>query len=354
MMSPQCPGLPGSNLQSTFGTGVAVPYPNECERLAPGIQALELTHCGGIAAVDQIRVLYRGALARHHKQTQTNEIGVTQFLSLLPEIWPWLILATAQVAAFAGRSALSLSLLALFGMISLIIGLMSLLATALVGIGLLGAFHLRRQSGWSAAIGHIALILWCLALGAHLLPGFNNLRILDQVTSGVDSSAFTMFLNVDKPTVLFAVLLVCPGMLNSHQRTRIASLILGIGFLPLLSALGFYFGAVRLELGLPSWWLIFAFSNLFLTCLAEEAFFRGYLQALLASKIGAAWGIAVASLLFGLAHIGGGPELVAFAALLGMGLGLAYFATGRLWVPVAMHFGFNFLHLALFTYPGPI
>ncbi len=281
-------------------------------------------------------------------------MGVTQFLSLLPEIWPWLILITAQLAAFAGRSALGLSLLALFGLVSLIIGLMSPLATALVGVGLLGAFHLRHQSGWLAAIGHIALIIWCLALGAHLLPGFNNTRILDQVTAGAGSSTFTMFLNVDKPMVFFAVLLVCPGMLNSHQRTRIAPLVLGTGLLPLLFALGLYAGAVRLEFGLPSWWLIFAFSNLFLTCLAEEAFFRGYLQSVLTSKLGTAGGIAVASLLFGLAHIGGGLELVVFATLLGVGLGMGYIATGRLWVPVAMHFGFNFLHLALFTYPGSV
>nr|WP_254438024.1 CPBP family intramembrane glutamic endopeptidase [Ruegeria arenilitoris] len=124
--------------------------------------------------------------------------------------------------------------------------------------------------------------------------------------------------------------------------------------LPTLFLLGLTTGAVRPEIGLPSWWLIFALSNLFLTCLTEEAFFRGYLQSVFISKTGTTIGIVAASLLFGLAHAGGGPALVVFASILGAACGLGYFATGRLWVPVLMHFGFNALHLALFTYPGPV
>ncbi|MCX8955020.1 CPBP family intramembrane metalloprotease, partial [Ruegeria sp. NA] len=95
-------------------------------------------------------------------------------------------------------------------------------------------------------------------------------------------------------------------------------------------------------------------SILFLTCLTEEAFFRGYLQSAITLRLEATGGLVAASLLFGLAHIGGGPALVVFASLLGLGCGLGYFATGRLWVPVAMHFGFNLTHLLLFTYPGPL
>lgn len=65
-------------------------------------------------------------------------------------------------------------------------------------------------------------------------------------------------------------------------------------------------------------------------------------------------GAIAASLLFGLAHFAGGPALVGFASILGLACGLGYYATRRLWVPVAMHFGFNLTHLFLFTYPGPL
>nr|WP_254436239.1 CPBP family intramembrane glutamic endopeptidase [Ruegeria arenilitoris] len=143
-------------------------------------------------------------------------------------------------------------------------------------------------------------------------------------------------------------------MIQGAKPTKAAPLVVGLLLLPALFLLGLAIGAVRPEIGLPPWWLVFALSNLFLTCLTEEAFFRGYLQSIITSKSGATFGIAAASLLFGLAHAGGGPALVVFASVLGAACGLGYFATGRLWVPVLMHFGFNALHLALFTYPGPV
>ncbi len=279
---------------------------------------------------------------------------MTHFLSLLPAIWPWFILIAAQTGAASGQQKLGLTLLAAFGGIALALGLVTPLAVGIAGLGLLGAAGLRRLSGPMALAGHLALILWCLALAAHLVPGFHNLLVLDQVQAGPDSTDFTLYLNLDKPLVLFAVLLVWPRMIQGAEPTKTAPLVFGLILLPALFLLGLATGAVRPEIGLPPWWLIFALSNLFLTCLTEEAFFRGYLQSVIITKFGATLGIVTASLLFGLAHAGGGPALVVFASTLGSACGLGYYATGRLWVPVLMHFGFNALHLALFTYPGAV
>ncbi|WP_170397084.1 CPBP family intramembrane glutamic endopeptidase [Ruegeria arenilitoris] len=278
---------------------------------------------------------------------------MAHFISLLPAIWPWFILIAAQIGMVSGRQGLGLALLAVFLGSATVLGLLTPLALAITAAGLLGALGLRRLTGVPAVFGHLVLILWCLALGAHLIPGFHNLLVLNQVQAGPGSAAFTMYLNLDKPMVLFAVLLAWPGMIHGARLVRTGPLLIGLAALPALFALGLSLGAVRPEIDLPAWWLIFAFSNLFLTCLTEEAFFRGYLQSVLTSKIGVALGIAAASLLFGLAHAGGGPALVVFASILGAACGLGYYATGRLWVPVLMHFGFNALHLALFTYPGP-
>lgn len=283
-----------------------------------------------------------------------HETTVVQFLSLLPVIWPWIILITAQTGAVSGRQGLGLTLLATLDCIALALGLVTALAVGIAGLGLLGAAGLQRLSGPLALAGHLALILWCLALGAHLVPGFHNLLVLDQVQAGPGSTDFTLYLNLDKPLVLFAVLLACPGMIQGAKPTKFAPLVVGLLLLPALFLLGFATGAVRPEFSLPPWWLIFALSNLFLTCLTEEAFFRGYLQSVLIPKIGVTFGIAATSLLFGLAHAGGGLALVAFASILGAACGLGYLATGRLWAPVLMHFGFNVLHLTLFTYPGPV
>nr|WP_253284756.1 MULTISPECIES: CPBP family intramembrane glutamic endopeptidase [unclassified Ruegeria] len=142
-------------------------------------------------------------------------------------------------------------------------------------------------------------------------------------------------------------------MLQSTIQTKFGPLVAGLLLLPGLFLLGLAVGAIQPEFSVPRWWLVFVLSNLFLTCLTEEAFFRGYLQSAIISRLGAVGGVIAASLLFGLVHFGGGPALVVFASILGLACGLGYYATQRLWVPVAMHFGFNLVHLLLFTYPGP-
>ena len=275
------------------------------------------------------------------------------FLSLLPEIWPWLILIAAQIRVLSRRLALGFGLLGLFGLVALSVGLINIWASLVIVLGFLGATFLPRLRGITALAGHIALISWSLMLGAHLLPGVHNLLVLDQVQAGPGSAPFTMYLNLDKPMVLFAVLLAWPAMLTPRVAVRAVPLFAGLVLLAILLNLGVWSGTVHPEVGLPSWWLVFALSNLFLTCLTEEAFFRGYLQSAIGVWRGPVAGLVGASILFGLAHIVGGPVLMAFAALVGLACGLGYYATGRLWVPVLMHFAFNFLHLALFTYPVP-
>ncbi|WP_171179017.1 CPBP family intramembrane glutamic endopeptidase [Ruegeria sp. HKCCA4633] len=278
---------------------------------------------------------------------------VTFFLSILSVIWPWFILIAAQVMALAGRAAIALSLLALFVSIASTTDLMSPLVIAAVVLGLAGAAFLPHLKGRIAVAGHALLILWCLAMGAHLLPGFQNLKVLDQVQAGAGSASFTMYLNLDKPMVFFAVLLAWPAILHNAIPTKTGALMAGLLLLPGLFVLGLALDAIQPEFSIPPWWLIFALTNLFLTCLTEEAFFRGYLQSAITSRLGATGGMLAASVLFGLAHFGGGPALVIFASILGLACGLGYYATQRLWVPVAMHFGFNLLHLIMFTYPGP-
>lgn len=276
------------------------------------------------------------------------------FFSKLPEIWPWLILIAAQMAALTSQRWLATVLLGLFVGVALTMDLLTPIAALFVALGLTLAARLPALSGRAAWLWHLAFVTWSVALGAHLWPGFHNLLVLDQVRAGPGSAPFSMYLNLDKPMVLFAVLLACPAILG-HQRTiRPATLLAGLAVLPALFAVGVLSGAVKPEWTIPPWWLVFALSNLFLTCLTEEVFFRGYLQTKLAARFGPGVGLGLASILFGLAHFAGGAALVVFAALLGLACGLGYLATGRLWVPVLMHFGFNLTHLILFTYPAPV
>lgn len=107
---------------------------------------------------------------------------------------------------------------------------------------------------------------------------------------------------------------------------------------------------------------VFASSALF-TALPEELFFRGYLQGKLVALAGGrgrravAAGVALAAILFALFHLprwflqsghGVGPALaseLAWLVAFGAALGLAYEATGNLWVVVLFHTRVNHPHL---------
>ncbi|GAD32075.1 putative membrane associated protease [Photobacterium leiognathi lrivu.4.1] len=160
-----------------------------------------------------------------------------------------------------------------------------------------------------------------------------------------------MYLNLDKPFIFFGLLFAYPTLLGNKRTFNIKAIFLTA--IPLFSLLpiAWGLGALQPEITVPDWWWLFLLNNLLLTCVAEEAFFRGFIQQSLSKQFGWIIGIAMASLLFGLVHIHGGLLLVAFATLAGVGYGLIYRYSSRLWVAVLFHFLFNFAHLLLFTYP---
>jgi membrane protease YdiL (CAAX protease family) len=98
-------------------------------------------------------------------------------------------------------------------------------------------------------------------------------------------------------------------------------------------------------------------NNLLITCVTEEAFFRGFLLAGLARgmagrRYGVAVAVVVSTVLFGLAHAPGGPLLVVFATLAGLGYAAAYLRSGRIEGAILTHFALNAVHFVAFTYPS--
>jgi membrane protease YdiL (CAAX protease family) len=110
---------------------------------------------------------------------------------------------------------------------------------------------------------------------------------------------------------------------------------------------------------------LFLTTNLFLTCVAEEAFFRSLVQDPLRGLrpgqhvgAGGSWSarivlaIVVSGMLFGLAHAAGGPSMILMATLAGLGYAAVYARTNRIEAPILVHFGLNATHLLAFTYPA--
>lgn len=294
----------------------------------------------------------------------------------------WLALMLAVPFALLRRFPIALLLLATSLLLALFLGRIAAPTLILVGLLLALAFKLPKwrqrfcrqtNSAKSAAAnneaneqGHIRLkqlavygaqgliLLSAVALTVHLLPGFDNLKLLDKVQASSGSAPFNMYLNLDKPLSLFLLLLAWPqvaGTSKSLPRRKIILLALLFAATPALLGLASLSGAINWDPKLPSWWWLFALNNLLLTCVAEEVLFRGALQQYLVKRGGALLGVTLASVLFGLAHLAGGWTLVLFAALAGVLYGLVFQLSGRLWLAALCHFCLNFCHLLLFSYP---
>jgi len=88
----------------------------------------------------------------------------------------------------------------------------------------------------------------------------------------------------------------------------------------------------------------------YLSGMLEELMFRAILLRILARAFGARWGLVLSSILFGVAHLTHGTWLAALAITINAGLtmGLLYMATGRLWMSVGLHIGWDFTETSIF------
>jgi membrane protease YdiL (CAAX protease family) len=131
--------------------------------------------------------------------------------------------------------------------------------------------------------------------------------------------------------------------------------LVGFGCLAAALVVTFLAGAAHLVGGsTPAWSALpgvtLAGLLVLLQCWAEEALFRGWLQPLLGDRWNVWAGLAVTSLLFGIAHSIRTPSPVAVvnATLAGLMFGLLALRTGGLAAPIAAHFGYNWAEQSIF------
>ena len=293
---------------------------------------------------------------------------------LFPSVIPWLFLVITLITAFVKPKLWP------FGLVFTLISGLFYNAIDMVGLGIVTlllamSYYANKLSNipsnnpsskpsnklWNRRIKTVItalVIVSCIALAAHLLPGFNNLQVLSNVEKSINSMSFTLYLNFDKPMILFVLLMLSPALLISqkpiilfkaHNSFRLSALVVFIFIL--IFSLAILLSLIKFDPQLPRWWWLFALNNLLLTCIIEEVFFRGFIQQKLTSLINPLAGLILTSLLFGIAHFSGGFNYMLVATLAGFLYGLIYLNTGKIWHAILLHFSFNMIHLVLFTYP---
>lgn len=205
------------------------------------------------------------------------------------------------------------------------------------------------------------MMLLAAALAAHQVPGFSNPILLQDHRFSADAVPYTQHANFDKGAAGLILLLYCCTLAqDSAQWRQLLRQVTPIALGTCAAVIGcaLWLGYARFDFKLPAYTPIFLTLNLFFTCVAEEAFFRGVLQHRLAQALtqrgcrhGGIIAVIVIAGVFGVAHTGGGWGYVALATLAGLGYGFAYFRTGRIEASILVHFAVNASHFIGFTYP---
>lgn len=234
-------------------------------------------------------------------------------------------------------------------------GLVAITAYVLLAWSARGAGR-RWQRGVLLTLTGLAALLFAL----HRIPGFHNPVIVQGILFSADAPPFTLRANFDTAVVGIVLMGVfCErirtgkewwAMLRSIAPVVLSTLIVVLG-------LGLLLGHVRPDVKWTAYSAWFLAYNLLVTCVTEEAFFRGLLLERMARAMqgwrgGVALALIASSALFGLAHLGGGPLLALLAAIAGLHYGAACLVSKRIEGAILTHFALNAVHFVAFTYPA--
>ena len=205
----------------------------------------------------------------------------------------------------------------------------------------------------------IPTALLAFALAIHKLPGFGNPVVIAGAVLSPGAAPFTQYANFDKGAVgLILLAFICRRVAGWAELGGVMKKTWPVLLLTVAAVMAFAMGAgfVRPDFKLPQVAPTFLAVNLFFTVVAEEAFFRGFLQARLASALSGVrhgpWiAVACSALLFGASHLGGGALYAILAVIAGIGYAIAYQRTQRIEAAIIVHIALNAVHFIAFTYP---
>jgi hypothetical protein len=218
------------------------------------------------------------------------------------------------------------------------------------------------RAGWR--IGIFVLIL----VASTIVIGLPSIMILQQIV-GVKSMALQMFFSYAALTVATWIMLrfldrrpfrsVGLHFEAPWLSQLVKGILLGGGMMTVIFAVFYFSGMVTVEFReLDTVQMLFIFSNsLFLYVVVgygEELMFRGYLFQTFVEGTNKVIATVTISVLFALAHANN-PNASTFGlvnvGLAGIWLSIAYFRTESLWLPIGLHFSWNFFQGFVYSMP---
>ncbi len=283
--------------------------------------------------------------------------GVEVLLSLI-------CFASFSVWLFNKRE-ISVSIAIVFSFITFFLNYISYPSLLLIILFAMGSFfYINSNNKYLKFSIFILISVFIFIIMKNLIPDSKGISIFQGVKFSPISAPFSMKINIEKA--------VCGILLTAFIVKRCKSVsewkkIIQESFIPLvvlvvvLMTPAILTNFVKFDYKIPDGMLYFILNNLLLTCVAEEVFFRGFLQKnlfdflnnyLKMKKFAPMFSILIASIAFGYFHLYLGILMAIFAFVAGIGYGYAYQKSSKLESPILVHFGLNFIHFIFFTYPA--
>ena len=245
--------------------------------------------------------------------------------------------------------------------IGLVAGVIHPLALLIVPI-LAGSLYVIKGdfNAFLKMCAHLGFAALCFLLLFRQIPGIVNFKVFDAIYVGQHCTPFTMYLNIDNGIIAFLLMSMVVPVARTRVEFRqvfVSAGIYGSLCVACLMLAALALGHVTFNPKFPQQTCVFLLNNLLLVCVAEEAFFRGYIQKSLTDicqkyHFSKMFALVLASVLFGLRHYQSGVPMIVLSTIAGLFYGVAYARGNRIEASILVHFGLNATHFFLFSYPS--
>lgn len=251
-----------------------------------------------------------------------------------------------------------------------VLGVVHFIPPAVAVLVLFFAFILWLYKYYLQANKPIGLYLtWAIAIvlgvivGLYRPAGFSYPLVFKVSSLYEGGLPFGLYVNIAKLLVAYLIVYFLISLRPASDifiRTQSRQYALAIGLGGLIVLIASAVLNLQFHLKPLNYVVMFGLVNLFVTCVAEEAFMRLLLQAQLqrfmSGKVKSvlwleAVPLLIATLIFVAVHLPSSVSAILVFGLAGLVYGLVYSLTKNLWACVLVHFTVNIVHFSLLTYP---